>query len=269
MSPAPIDRTRDAEQLHRDRSRAESFGAVAAEYDEHRPAYPPALIETVLADVQAGVQASAGCTPEVLDVGSGTGIAARQLRADGANVLAVEPDPHMAAVARAGDLDVEVATFEAWDPSDRSFDVVSFAQSFHWVEPASAARKAWDVLRPGGGLALLWNRFTEIDPPRERISEVDERHLTAVGSARPSENREASVDGLLRGIGFTVERRTFHEDRRYARDAWLDLLFTYSRYLVLDDAHRTAVRAELSALVGSGGVRIENDALLVLARKPV
>lgn len=91
---------------------------------------------------------------------------------------------------------------------------------------------------------------------------------TASTSARPSERREESVDGLLREVGFAVERLTFHEDHRYARDAWLDLLFTYSRYLVLDPVTRARVRAHLAALVGPDGVRIENDALLVLARKP-
>ena len=87
-------------------------------------------------------------------------------------------------------------------------------------------------------------------------------------SARPSEEREESVDGLLRDIGFTVERLTFREERRYSRDAWLDLLFTYSRYLVLNPETRAQARADLAALVGPEGVRIENDALLVLAHKP-
>lgn len=251
------------EQLHLDRSRAESFGAVAAQYDQHRPTYPGALIDAVLA-----APASAGSAVDVLDVGSGTGIAARQLRTAGANVLAVEPDPAMAAIARAGDLEVKVATFEEWEPAGSAFDVVSFAQSFHWVDPAAAARKAWEVLRPGGALALCWNRFIEIDPPRERITEVDERHLSTRPSARPSEDRESSVAGLLEAVGFAVERRTFQEVRSYTRDAWLDLVFTYSRYLILDEDVRARVRSDLAALVGPDGVRIENDALLILARKP-
>lgn len=257
------DGARGDEQLHLDRSRAESFGAVAAAYDEHRPTYPAALIEAVVA-----APAATDSRVQVLDVGSGTGIAARQLRAAGADVLAVEPDAAMARVASASGLSVEVGTFEDWDSAGRSFDVVSFAQSFHWVDPATAARNAWSLLRPGGALALCWNRFTELDPPRERVYEVDARHLATVPSARPSADREASVDGLLQEVGFTVDRRTFQEERRYTRDAWLDLVFTYSRYLILDGTTRARVRAELAALVGRDGVAIENDALLILARKP-
>ncbi len=253
----------DADQLHLDRSRAESFGAVAAAYDAHRPTYPTALIEAVL-----GAPVTGRRPLEVLDVGSGTGIAARQLRDGGANVLAVEPDSHMASIAAASGLPVEVATFEEWDAGGRSFDLVTFAQSFHWVDPESATRDAWQILRPGSVLALLWNRFIEIDPPRDRITEVDERHLASTPSGRPSENREESVDELLREVGFTVERLAFRDERFLTTDEWLDLVFTYSRYLVLDDATRSRVRTDLTALAGPEGVRIENDALLVLARKP-
>lgn len=258
----PADDPREAERLHLDRSRAESFGSAAAAYDAHRPTYPAALIDAVLA------APSHGAPLDVLDVGSGTGIAARQLRDAGAKVLAVEPDRQMATIAESSGLQVEVGTFEGWEPAGRSFDVVTFAQSFHWVEPVTSARKVWDLLRPGGVLALMWNRFTELNPPRERVTEVDARHLGGDPSARPSEARERSVDGLLQEVGFTVERRDFPDERRCSGEAWLDLLFTYSRYLVLDEARRSAVRADLAALVGPDGVRIENDALLVLARKP-
>jgi ubiquinone/menaquinone biosynthesis C-methylase UbiE len=56
---------------------AESFGTDAERYDRARPRYPDALVERIAAG-------SPG--PDVLDVGCGTGIAARQFQAflDGA-----------------------------------------------------------------------------------------------------------------------------------------------------------------------------------------
>lgn len=204
------------ESIHQDRARAESFGAVAGAYDEHRPSYPAALIEKLA--TRPGLR--------VLDVGAGTGIASRQLRASGTNVLAVEPDSNMAKIARAGHLEVEVATFEDWDPAGRDFDLVTFAQSFHWVEPVSAIHKAWSVLRPGGALALMWNRFTEVDPPRDAITDVDARYMVDTVRARPSTEREQSVDTQLQDTGFIVERFEFHEERRLSQQAWLDLIFS-------------------------------------------
>jgi 2-polyprenyl-3-methyl-5-hydroxy-6-metoxy-1,4-benzoquinol methylase len=101
-----------------------------------------------------------------LDVGAGTGIASAQMMEAGADVLAVEPDPRMARVAADNGIPVEQATFEDWQPSGRSFDLVVFAQSIHWVQPQLALDKIASILRPGGRLALLSNRITPVSPPR-------------------------------------------------------------------------------------------------------
>ncbi|MEK8169003.1 class I SAM-dependent methyltransferase [Streptomyces sp. M19] len=90
--------------------------------------------------------------PRFLDVGIGTGIAARQFGAVGCTVLGVEVDARMADFARRDGFEVEVAAFEAWDPGGRAaFDTVVSAQTWHWVDPVAGAAKAAEVLRPGVG----------------------------------------------------------------------------------------------------------------------
>jgi SAM-dependent methyltransferase len=68
---------------------AATDGADPERYDRTRPPYPDALVERIVA-------ASPG--PEVLDVGCGTGIEARQFQTAGCAVLGVEPDGRMAGV---------------------------------------------------------------------------------------------------------------------------------------------------------------------------
>ena len=63
----------DERELYADRSRAESFGSVAEQYDRYRPSYPAALIDDLVAPRPA----------DVLDVGCGTGKAAVLLAARG------------------------------------------------------------------------------------------------------------------------------------------------------------------------------------------
>src|SRR5580693_3459991 len=107
---------------HRARQVAESFGADAERYDRARPRYPDAMVEAIAA-------ASPG--PDVVDVGCGTGIAARQFQAAGCRVLGVEPDARMADVARRFGVETEVAKFEAWDSGGRAFDAVIAGQAWH------------------------------------------------------------------------------------------------------------------------------------------
>ena len=132
---------------------AEPFGSDAERYNRARPSYPGALVERIVA-------ASPG--PDVLDVGCGTGIAARLFQATGCGVLGVEPDARMADLARQSGVDVEVAKFEDWDPAGRQFDAVIAAQAWHWVDPVAGAAAAARALRPGGRLALFWNA---VQPP--------------------------------------------------------------------------------------------------------
>jgi len=127
---------------------AQSFGSDPERYDRARPRYPEAMVERI-------VDSSPGHC--VLDVGCGTGIAARQFRAAGCRVLGIEPDARMADLAQRRGVEVEVATFEAWDPAGREFDAIVAGQAWHWIDAVSGAAKAAVVLRPGGRLAAFQN----------------------------------------------------------------------------------------------------------------
>jgi SAM-dependent methyltransferase len=126
------------------------FNEVPELYDRVRPGYPDELF--------ADLVAVAGLTERssVLEVGCGTGQATRSLAALGCTVTAVEPGAEMAALARQRvAVDVETSTFEEWDDRGRRFDVLVAASSWHWVDPTIGWRRAHEVLRPGGWMALI------------------------------------------------------------------------------------------------------------------
>lgn len=216
-----------APALHTVRQMAESFGADVQRYDRARPRYPATLVERI-------VEGSPGT--EVLDVGCGTGIAARQFQAAGCTVLGVEPDARMAEFARVAGVPVEVATFEAWQPHGRTFDAVIAAQSWHWIDPLAGADKAAVVLRPEGRLAIFSHVF---EPPIEiaepfaaalRLATPDSP-LARQPARRPLRTYQtiyAKVVDTIRDTGHfrEPERWQFDWQQTYARDQWLDLLPT-------------------------------------------
>jgi SAM-dependent methyltransferase len=206
---------------------AESFGMDPERYDRARPGYPDALVARIVAG-------SPG--PDVLDVGCGTGIAARQFQAVGRTVLGVEPDARMAEFARARGLPVEVATFEAWEPAGRMFDAVIAAQSWHWVDPVAGAVKAAEVLRPGGRLAIFGHVY---EPPAEVAEPFAAAFRRAVPdspfNARPDQTPLAMYEaGYAKFADAIQETGAFEEPERwrfdwelqYTRDQWLELLPT-------------------------------------------
>lgn len=206
---------------------AESFGADAQRYDQARPSYPEALVARIVAG-SPGV--------DVLDVGCGTGIAARQFQAVGCAVLGVEPDARMADFARARGLRIEVADFEAWQSVGRTFDAVIAAQSWHWVDPVVGAVKAAHVLRPGGRLAIFGHVY---EPPAE-VAEpfaaayrrvAPDSPLNGQPARRPLDLYQAAYAKFGDKIRETEqfdepEQWRFDWEQSYTRDQWLGLLPT-------------------------------------------
>ncbi len=117
----------------------------------------------------------------VLDVGCGTGIAARLFTERGCDVLGLEPDPRMAAVARRSGLAVEAGTIEEWDPGERRFDLVTAGQAWHWVDPQRGPDKAAVVLRPGGHFGLFWNQAQPDPSVRPALEAAYALHAPELG----------------------------------------------------------------------------------------
>jgi SAM-dependent methyltransferase len=232
---------------------AESFGADPERYDRARPRYPDAMVERIVA-------ASPG--REVVDVGCGTGIAARQFRAAGCTVLGVEPDARMAGRARSHGLAVEVSTFEEWDPAGRTFDAVLAGMAWHWVDPVAGAAKAARVLRPGGRIALFWYVFQAPPDLAEAFSAVYRRALpdspfangVMPGLDAYSAFFTKATDGMRQAGGFgEAEQWRFDWDRPYTRDEWLEFVPTSGGFHLFPAAAREELLAGVGAAVDAAG----------------
>ncbi|MEU5896996.1 class I SAM-dependent methyltransferase [Streptomyces venezuelae] len=235
---------------HRHRRMAESFGADAERYDRARPRYPTPLVRRIAATAPG---------PTVLDVGCGTGIVARQLRAAECEVLGVEPDERMAELARGLGTEVEPGTFEEWDPAGRTFDAVVAGQAWHWVDPVAGAAKAARVLRPGGLLAAFWNMHEP--PPAVADAFADALHAVAPDvpfdvRAKPGPDPllDTAADGIRATRAFgDPERWSYAWEWTYTRDAWLDQLPTQGALTRLPVRARSEVLAAVGAAVDTLG----------------
>lgn len=137
-----------------ERALGRGFGRVADAYDAARPTYPDDVYRA-LSEI-SGVELP-GAT--VVDVGAGTGILTRALRARGAEVIAVDPDAEMLAYldTRTAGVPALLADGNVLPLRDGVADLVTYAQSWHWLDPVASIGEARRVLRPGGAIAACWN----------------------------------------------------------------------------------------------------------------
>lgn len=237
---------------HRHRRMAESFGTDPERYDRNRPPYPQAVVDRVLA---------AAPGPRVLDVGCGTGILARQFRDAGRRVLGVEPDERMAAFARTTGIQVEVATFEDWDPAGRTFDAIVAGTAWHWVDPVTGAAKAARLLRSSGILAPFGHVY-ELPPA---LAEALAAALRRVAPDHPFGDNPApghirdAYRGLydkaaagIRACGGFSEPEVWRHDWEHActREELLDLVATSGALVSLPPQQARQVLNELRAASG-------------------
>jgi len=252
--------------LHLDRRRADSFGEGAEEYDRSRPSYPAGLVDALLA----------GRPLRVLDVGCGTGLAARLFAGRGCDVLGIEPDPRMAEVARRHGVAVESATFESWDARGRRFDLLTAGQSWHWVDPWAGAAKATEVLRPGGRIGLFWND-SFLDPDvRAEIDALYAQHAPelvghSVLVGLPIGPRYEATADVLRASGFEgVRLEQFPHALTCSTARFVELTSTHSDHRTLPGASLEKLLAGLGAVIErrGGEVEVRYETTLVTASTP-
>ena len=204
-------------------AQSRSFETVAAEYERHRPEYPEEALRWA-AD-RLGLEERA----RVLDVGAGTGKLTRGLVALGYEVVAVEPGGPMLEQLRQAVPEAEAleGPAEAIALPDAGVDAAFAAQAFHWFDRERALPELHRVVRPAGGLVLLWNWWDDRDQLQHELAEV-------IGYAGHS----PFIDEELPGAPWfrELERRVVESTDESSPDALVAMLATTSRFLTADPA---------------------------------
>jgi len=137
-----------AEELRRCGYSAPGF---AARYDACRPRPPEILLDLL------PLLAHADRPALVVDLGSGTGLSTRFWAERADSAVGVEPNPEMRryadSVTGADNIRYVDGSGERTGLADECADIVTCAQSLHWMEPGATLAEVARILRPGGVFA--------------------------------------------------------------------------------------------------------------------
>lgn len=211
---------------------ASGFDAGAEAYERGRPSYPADAVAH-LVDVLQLAQGK-----RVLDLAAGTGKLTRLLVPSGVEIVAVEPVPGMRAAFEAAVPGVEIleGTAEAIPLPDSSVDAVVVAQAFHWFDRDMALAEIDRVLRPGGGVALVWNRRDESVPWVAEMSRIIHWNRGLIPAYDGVE-----VDGFTKWTCGYVQP--------LSHDGLLDRVASVSYIAAMEERERAGVLAQVSDLV--------------------
>ena len=133
------------------------YQGAAAHYGRGRPAYSPQL-EAVLSQ-----ELDLDGSGRLLDGGCGPGVLTVRLAHLVEEAVGLDPDPAMLAEGRRAARErgvtnirwVQALAEDLPGAAPGPYRVVTFGQSFHWTDEARVAEAVYDMLAPGGALALI------------------------------------------------------------------------------------------------------------------
>jgi len=262
--------------------RASSFDEDAERYDRARPTYPAELFSRLWQLAQLGD------SPDVAEIGCGTGQASLSLAERGARLICVELGANMAAVARRNlasypSARVVVSKFEDWDAGGETVDLVFAAASWHWIQPDARYEKAASTLRSGGHMAVVHSEHVYpegFDPLYLSIQDVygevtgSRKHVAVQEMPKFGELDSLDLEHIAemeRTGGFQppiVERFLWHFDR--TADGYVDLLGTYSDHWALEPDKRARLFEGIHRVIAespTGSIRKHYLTSLRLARR--
>jgi SAM-dependent methyltransferase len=225
------------------RSAAVGFARSVDAYERARPEYPAEGIAYIARELDLGP----GRT--VVDLAAGTGKLARPLAALGCEVIAIEPVAEMRAAIGPGIRALD-GTAEAMPLPDDSADAVTVGQAFHWFDGPKALAEIERVLRPGGALALVWNRRpVERSELHQAITELMAPYRGATPGHAGGKWREAFA-------GRELTEWHFDFVQRLDADGLADRVGSTSFIAALDEAERAPLLERVRALAGGGAVDV-------------
>jgi ubiquinone/menaquinone biosynthesis C-methylase UbiE len=140
------------------------FGRAAGRYDDVEPAFEPLAVGLVHF-------ARLGSGQCVLDVGTGTGLAARQCVSLGSTVFALDfSRPMLESARRHGVANLFQTDSHHLAAASNAFDVVLASFALNSTDPVRSLAEMWRVLVPGGQLAL--QEWGVLDPLSGLVSDT-------------------------------------------------------------------------------------------------
>ncbi|MBQ5316440.1 MAG: class I SAM-dependent methyltransferase [Oscillospiraceae bacterium] len=244
------------------------FDTIPERFDKWRIRYSRELFDAIIE--KCGLAQGKRC----LEIGPGTGQATDFALDTGCDYTAIELGEHLAAkmcekYSSRPNFTIINADFEKYDFEPQSFDVVYSAATIQWIDQDIAYRKVFDILRPGGYLAMFFLYGDYKTPCPELFDRIQKVYDAYFVTDQPYTQKFDYKAGADYGFEYLGETH-FHNTRTYTADEYIEYIKTHSTHITINEKYRDRFFGGIHEAVESfGGITFNDTYPLHLYRRPL
>lgn len=246
------------------------FDTIPEQFDKYRPRYSPELFAALIEYAEIGEGKS------VLELGPGTGQATDPILSTGCDYNAIELGENLYAkmkekYGRYPNFHIVNDDFITHDFGERKFDMIYSAATIQWIPEDIAFSKTFELLKPGGTLAMLLMRGDYKTPNEALYNNIQKVYSQYYKPETPY------THGSFRYIAapdygyIDFEKREFYGKREFNADEYVAYSGTHCDHIVIPEPYKTKLFEGLREAVLAAGNKLvfNNTYILYLAKKPL
>lgn len=246
------------------------FDTIPDQFDKYRPRYSAELFADLIEYAEIGP----GKT--VLELGPGTGQATDPILSTGCDYHAIEIGEHLTEKMKQkygafSNFHIVNDDFITHDFGSQKFDMIYSAATIQWIPEKIAFSKTFELLKPGGILAMMLTR-ADYKTPNEALYKKIQQVYSAYFKPETEYKHGAFSYTNAPNYGYAdFEKREYYGKSKFTADEYVAFSGTHCDHIVIPEPYRSKFFNGLREAVLDAGDKIVfyDTFVLFLSRKPL
>jgi len=246
------------------------FDTIPEQFDRYRPRYSAELFADLIE------YAKIDRSKTVLEIGPGTGQATDPVLDTGCRYHAIELGENLFQKMKQKyghypNFSIVNDDFITHDFGNQKFDMIYSAATIQWIPEDIAFSKTFDLLNPGGTLAMMLTKG-DYRTPNEELFEKIQQVYSAYFKPETEYTHGSFKYTNAPNYGYTAfEKREFYGKREFTADEYVSFCGTHCDHIVIPEPYRSKFFDGLRETVLANGNRVvfHDTYVLYLAKKPL
>lgn len=246
-----------------------TFDQIPEAFDRYRPQYCEELFKEIIS------VSDLNSKKHVLEIGPGTGQATEPILKTGCNYNAIELGENFTEYMKNkfgsySNFHIVNADFETYDFENQKFDLVYSAATIQWIPEEIAFSKVYNILKPGGILAMFMTCSDEKSANKElysRIEQVYKEHFYV----KQKYNCKMQYENVMKYGFVNYKYQHWKKERILSADEYISYISTHCDHIILEEPNKSKFYEGVrKAIIDFGNaITIKDTIPLYLVQKPL